>query len=144
MDNVAHTNSGSSCYLAHQELRIPPGITVRFRRCEPPKPPLTTSLPVNFSPVPMHWNLCCMHWDSTAGRPPLRRGTRPDWGNHATSLDARRMELLYAVGFSVLICVKIQERSYYGKTLDLGAVLNDLDVAKYANIPGLPADFLAT
>lgn len=64
--------------------------------------------------------------------------------NHTTLFDARRMELFYARGLSVLVCVKVQERSYHDKPLGLGAVLNELDVAKYANIPGLSADFLAT
>lgn len=64
--------------------------------------------------------------------------------NHTTLLDARRMENFYTGSHSVLIRDKMQERSYHSKPLDLGAVLNELDVAKYANIPGLSADFLAT
>lgn len=64
--------------------------------------------------------------------------------NHTTLLDARRIENFYTGSPSVLIRAKMQERSYHGKPLDLGAVLNELDVAKYANIPGLSADFLAT
>lgn len=54
------------------------------------------------------------------------------------------MQTFYAGRLSVLVCVKMVEHSYHGKPLDLGAVLDELDVAKYANVPGLSADFLET
>lgn len=64
--------------------------------------------------------------------------------NHTTLLNAMQMEIFFANALSVSVCVKMQERRQHGKPPDLGAVLNKLDVAKYANIPGLSADFLAT
>lgn len=51
------------------------------------------------------------------------------------------MEIFYAGGLSFLVCTEMLERSYHGKPLDLGAVLNELDVARYAKILGLAADF---
>lgn len=62
--------------------------------------------------------------------------------NHTTSLDAQRMEIFYAGCLSFFVCIKMVIRSNHGQPLDLAAVLDELDVARYAKIPGLSADFL--
>lgn len=62
--------------------------------------------------------------------------------DHTALLDPRRMETFFAGGLSFLVCMKMHIRAFHGQPLDLGVVLNELDVARYSKIPGLPADFL--